>query len=401
MNDPTAQLKGLEFTGQYDVLIETLRQLVQQDRQVLQYPYVKQWCARRWRNLFLNEAIHDPIALKSAKKKLPVSQALDKREARQQIAERFLRKTHKAEWSLELPPVIVPQRKHTFLIFCPNLLVGFTEVLVSAFQVLQHQYSVELLRVDAHPMRSCQENAEDIWQTMQGNKARDAQMETVPDGSVQIPENIWIVTFSKGMPDLLTFLVAHPEYASRIRCIFNIAGATKGSYNADKANKIIKHLPIEQVRQGMEGLLHSLFPGYGGVQKNLRLDEYDLKGAVSELTTEFRGQFLSEHAEFFRKLPIPVFNLAGTVTTKRVPLFLMADYLYVRKFSKDNDAQLTSEQVIFENPLSIDLGMVKADHFDLVGDHEQKSLPYTRFTFPKTAMILSMFQLSVELGLID
>ena len=46
--------------------IAAIRQQVDANRRAFTTPEVKAWCARRWRFLFLNEAVKDPIALDHA-----------------------------------------------------------------------------------------------------------------------------------------------------------------------------------------------------------------------------------------------------------------------------------------------------------------------------------------------
>jgi len=59
-------LATLESRGEFPALIEGLRNLVEQDRRAVTQKWVKHWMARRWRNLFLSEAVKDPVALAAA-----------------------------------------------------------------------------------------------------------------------------------------------------------------------------------------------------------------------------------------------------------------------------------------------------------------------------------------------
>src|SRR5687767_6184615 len=84
------ELRALERRGDYDSLIAGLRERVGADRRVLASRWVKGWCGRRWRDLFLAEAAHDKRALKAAGSRVPLRR--DGRPVRQRLAERFLKR---------------------------------------------------------------------------------------------------------------------------------------------------------------------------------------------------------------------------------------------------------------------------------------------------------------------
>jgi hypothetical protein len=56
------------------------------------------------------------------------------------------------------------------------------------------------------------------------------------------PKDIFVIAYSKGMPDLLVLLAKRPDLKKRIRCIFNWAGAPGGSYLADSLYDSIKDI---------------------------------------------------------------------------------------------------------------------------------------------------------------
>ncbi len=91
-------LRALEHKQDYLGLIQELKKLVKQDKRVFTDHYIKEWCGRRWRNLFITAAARDPQAVKVASKKLVGIKLRDTRPARQRIADRFMRLQDPTEW---------------------------------------------------------------------------------------------------------------------------------------------------------------------------------------------------------------------------------------------------------------------------------------------------------------
>lgn len=96
-------LEKLEREGQYEQLIEEIRDLIKADKTVFTHPFIKRWCGIRWRNIFLTEALTDTVALKKAKNTNLLGRK-DRRPDKQKLAEMFLRGDEIREWRLELPP---------------------------------------------------------------------------------------------------------------------------------------------------------------------------------------------------------------------------------------------------------------------------------------------------------
>ena len=48
---------------------EVIKESLQKDIRNISKPEIKKWCGQRWRNLFLTEAVKDPIAVEAAKQK--------------------------------------------------------------------------------------------------------------------------------------------------------------------------------------------------------------------------------------------------------------------------------------------------------------------------------------------
>lgn len=90
-------LQGLEAKGDHIALIKEIRNVIAEDRRAFEDRYIKWWCGRRWRNIFLSEAVHDDEALDAAGRKGLLRKA-DKRCDRRRIAERFLKGEDRSEW---------------------------------------------------------------------------------------------------------------------------------------------------------------------------------------------------------------------------------------------------------------------------------------------------------------
>ncbi|HRH91752.1 MAG TPA: hypothetical protein PLW01_07540, partial [Agitococcus sp.] len=64
------ELKHLEQRGDYLAVIKLVREQLAQNKRTFADPYVKEWIGKRWRNLFIQAAVHDKHAVKVATKKL-------------------------------------------------------------------------------------------------------------------------------------------------------------------------------------------------------------------------------------------------------------------------------------------------------------------------------------------
>jgi triacylglycerol esterase/lipase EstA (alpha/beta hydrolase family) len=87
------------------------------------------------------------------------------------------------------------------------------------------------IRADVHPMRSCEANEADIEAAFHG-EGLDALMQPITEP--EPPKKVFLLGYSKGTPDIMSFIVNHPEYHDRIKGVFTWAGAAGGSYTADR-----------------------------------------------------------------------------------------------------------------------------------------------------------------------
>ncbi|MEO5731741.1 MAG: hypothetical protein ABI134_08580, partial [Byssovorax sp.] len=104
-------------------------------------------------------------------------------------------------------------------------------------------------------------------------------------------------------------------------------------------------------------------------------------------------------------LSIPFLNVTGATSLFEVPYFQATGVLRLNHFDTDNDMQLTQAQAKLPGPMSTDLAIFRANHWDLAYDPfpENRRLGSSNLDhpFPKTAAITAVVKLAAELGLID
>lgn len=401
-------LESLEREKKYPQLIKELKKLIKQDRSVFTHPFIKSWCGKRWRNLFLSEAVNDKTALKKADKTKLLG-GKDKRPPMQKIAERYLRGDEIREWSLELPEFkLSKKRLKTTLVFAPGLLNGMLPVRAfqTAFSKVEEDLGIRIIRADLHPMRGCQENVQDLIKAIEQGAGLAANTKEIPKEDQKAPGDIILIGYSKGAPDIYHLLVARPDLKDRIRCIYNWGGAVGGSYLADDIYNSIKDMNIPKVEQALSTFLSLISPAIN-VQSGTfrRIDEYNIKEAVYDLTTHARETFLNENMELLKSLDIPVFNITGSTTAMDVPYFQMQGVMEINRYDSNNDMQLTQAQAKMKTPMATDLAMLRAHHWDMSYDAFPKLMrfgsPNLDHPFPKEAAAKAMIMLGIELGLID
>ena len=59
------ELKDLEQQSHYVELISVLKAHMTHNKRTFADPYVKEWVGKRWRNLFIQEAVQDKHAVKN------------------------------------------------------------------------------------------------------------------------------------------------------------------------------------------------------------------------------------------------------------------------------------------------------------------------------------------------
>ena len=407
----TAELAKAEEAQDYPAVIDGVRDLIAAGPQAVKDPWITGWIARRWRNLFIQEAIKDPKAVDYASKPLllsglPLPGLLKKDNPRQAIAERFLKNAPASEWQAEMPAAQHGPITNTTLIICGGLLTGLLHADAHAFPVeaerLFQERGWRYLRADIHPMRSCEANEADIEAAFRG-EGLDARMQPITDP--EPPGKVFLLGYSKGTPDILSFLVHHPEYHDRIKGVFTWAGAVGGSYTADGIYGQIKDLPIEATYDYLSALLSVISPAMLNRVGVRRLDEYDVKGAIRDLCTDVREAFNRKHASYLDGLGIPIFALTGATTPLEVPNVQFMDAVRLSSHDANNDMQLTQQQAILPIGMNTHLAMAHAHHWDVAYTPFPAAMraltPNLEHHWPRYAALVANWELMAELGLID
>ena len=139
-------------------------------------------------------------------------------------------------------------------------------------------------------------------------KGFDAVGAKIPASERKAPGDVFFVTYSKGAPDTLTLLANHPDLAPRVRCLFTWAGAVGGSETADEIHEKIQYWGNKPHVASLGKMLKGLVPGRLKTDHSTlrRLDEYDTAGAVRDLTTKVRDEFMKTHGANLDGLNIPM-----------------------------------------------------------------------------------------------
>jgi hypothetical protein len=376
-------------------------------------PVIRAWLGRRFRNIFIDEASVDPDALKHSQEPLPF-RLLDSRSDRERVAKRMVNGITDEEIATEMPPADPATFENTTLLFAPGLLTGLLPVLAfqSVWPQLKERFGIRILAADSHPMRSADANVADLVAAMEhgiGVDSDEAGTIITDSDDPTPPGDVLLMGYSKGMPDILSLLVARPDLAPRIRGIVGWAGATGGSFIADGIYNKIKGIPAFETATTMAGevgeLLLPLVPVVQVHKVDRRLDEYDIEGAIESLTTGFRSRFLAEQSTTLAELGVPMFYCSGSTNVFEVPYFQMMGTAELDAHDPDNDMQLTQDQARVPASSAPHLAMFHANHWDLsydafpwyetLGSHKLTN-PFAR----KPAMAAMLLFMS-EIGIID
>ena len=282
------ELRKYLLAADYSKVIEKVRAIVTENKRNFKKHEVKEWCAKRWRNIFITEAIKFPEAVEAANHKKLFGK--DTRSDKQKIASRFLRDEGPNEWNIEMPEVEMGEIKNTTLLFCPGFLSGLFPVMAfqDAFPYVQKEYKMRVLQSDSHPMRGCEANMSDLLNAIEKGLGLDANEHLIQEKNVVPPKDIMVLAYSKGMPDLLYLLSKRPDLKKRIRCIFNWAGVPGGSYLADTLYDSIKDINFN-IKDEFDNLIKLISPIIHVPHKIRRLSEYNVKAAILDLTTHRKG----------------------------------------------------------------------------------------------------------------
>lgn len=411
----SAELQELDRAGDHAAMIDSLRDRVIADRRTLADPWVKDWAGRRWRDIFTTNAAADPLAVKAASKRfgLPGTDVAipdprrDERGERQRIAERFLHDTGD-EWRNELPPVRHNGIQNTTLVFCPGLIGTLLPLRAfeKVFPLIAEEHGWPIICADAHPMRSCEANVADLAAAIERGEGVDASSQPIAPEAAVPPGDVFLLGYSKGAADALTLLMLRPDLAPRVKGIISWGGAIGGSFLADNmlASLERSRLPLDGFGEAIRTVLKTLFPIIR-LDAAARLDEYDVRGAVRDLTTAVRAEFMEVNGAAIDALDIPIFNITGATRASEVPYFQVQGYMEIANDDPDNDMQVTQAQAKVATPMATDLAALHAHHWDISYDpfpiHTRMGSPNLDHQFPRRAAITACFELLAELGVID
>lgn len=396
--------------------VDSIRALIANDRRTLVEPELKKWCGRRWRELFVSNAAGQQAAVSAASSRislpgtdLSVLSGRDQRPDRQRIAERFLRDGGE-DW-VGVPDIPYAAPGDFTLVFCPGLINSMLPVrgLASVLPQLE-QLGYRVLAADAHPMRSCDANVADLEAAIERGEGYSSRYTRIAPEDAEPPGDVVLVGYSKGAADALALLIRRPDLAPRVKALVCWAGAVGGSYLADDIYDTIAdvRIPLGGLSEPLKAALKAVFPlvRLDGISD--RVDEYDVKGAIRDLTTTERAGFLAENAEAIDALDVPIFNLTAATTATEVPLFQVQGYLQIRNRKPggdpDNDMQLTQNQARMATPMATDLAVLSAHHWDITYDafplHMRMGSANLNHKFPRAAALTAVCQLVDELGLV-
>ncbi len=169
-----------------------------------------------------------------------------------------------------------------------------------------------------------------------------------------------VFAHSKGLPDILEFVVRHPEGARPIAAIVGVAGAANGSPLAEELYAMyrdwIARLPLPGCRAGTGDELRDL-------QRDVRVAWWQrYRSAVT----------------------IPVFSIVAAPHEDHVSPFLRAPYRKLAHVDPRNDGQLLWDDQIV--PGGYLLGYVDADHWRIVMP-PRPAVPIVSDTVPRAALV--------------
>jgi hypothetical protein len=385
-----------------DRLIAEVRRQVGADRRVFTDARVKAWCARRWRFLFLNEAVNDPVAVDYASRRF-----WERRSPRQRIAEYYLVGAEQDTWRDEQPEPAAPSVRKTTLVVCPGLLNGLLPVRDFQDQLprIESRFSMRVLRADAHPVRGCEANVADLLRVLNEGEGLDAGGNEIPQSDARPPGDVFLLGYSKGASDLLTLLAMHPALRSRVRCVFTWAGAVGGSEIADGVAGKFTQSALEQGALATARVAKGLLPGRLRLGRHSirRVHDFDTVGAVRDLTTKVRRAFLAKHEAPLDALDLPMFYFSGATRLSEVPWSQRSGFRALSKIDRFNDMQVTHANACLPMPMATDLGILRGHHWDLayLSFSKRRWFNKTYHPFPKEAALVAIVTLAAELGLID
>lgn len=376
-------------------------------------PVIRDWMGRRYRNIFITEAAANPEALEHSKRHFPLDM-IDKRDDRQRVAERMFRQIGQDEIHTEMPLARGDAFANTTLLFVPGLITGYLPSLAfqSVFPQMRARFGVKILASDSHPVRSSEANVADLVAAMEQGIGTDTDPAGTPitaEDNPTPPGDVVLMGYSKGAPDILTFLVERPDLAARVKGFVSWAGANRGSFLANGMFEKINRIPDVQLANNMikhvGDIARSMLPFETVERIDRRLDEYDLKGAVRSLTTDYREAFIDKNAEYLNSLGIPTFYFTGSTSVTEVAYYNMSGVIELDKYDKLNDMQLTQKEATPPMDQAHHLAMFHANHWDMSYDafpwYKTAGSLHLRDPFTRYSAVAAILLMMSEIGVMN
>jgi hypothetical protein len=189
---------------------------------------------------------------------------------------------------------------------------------------------------------------------------------------VTLPEDdrpLIVFAYSKGLVDLLEFMVRYPDLARPIAAVVSVAGASNGSPLADRMHAIYRSL-------GAQFPLPGCARGTGA--------------EITDLRPDTRIAWWQDHGE---SVTVPIFALVAAPQPDRVSPATRATYSELAKIDPRNDGKLLWHDQI--PPRSHLLGYVNADHWSIAVPIV-KEAPMASFLFRDTAPRTALAEAAIE-----
>lgn len=258
------------------------------------------------------------------------------------------------------------KRENVQIIVVPGVLSECIAKSVSTYSdaiphLNSHGYKATLLQVSGRG--STEFNAKRIW-------------EYISEVAKTAPKDRFIfIGYSKGVPDILEALIAHPELQNKTLAVVSIAGAVGGSPMIDALTWPIKTI--------MNRLPFSSCPP-------------EDEGALKSLTPSIRMKWLVDHPLTDE---VQFFSLAAFDSRDGISTILRSSYDILSEIDPRNDGQLIFYDAII--PGSVLLGYVKADHWAVSMPFSRQDLPLTKSlvnhnAFPREVLLESIVRFVEE-----
>lgn len=371
-------LADAEVHGAIEEVIAGAREVFQWDSRVaMTDPWFSGWLGRRYRHIFIDECQRDAKSLSAAgTNRMFGLIGADGRTDRRRLADKFLRRYEQEAPYIEMPTADEPGTTAQTLVFAPGMLNRALPVfaLQDVFPRLQERFGVDVVQIDGHPVRSCAGNVDDLLASLdpgapqvRGLDATGRPLESPVEGE------LLLMGYSKGLADITETLVRRPDLGSRVRGVVGWGGASGGSYLANdmharvKGMATVEHPTAAQAREALSKIAPwAPLPPMKRLTE--RLDDWDIVGAMADMTTDARERWWAENRDAVDALEVPFFTVAGSARVVEVPWYQAMAAAQLLLKDPINDMQLTEAQAQVPLPMAVHLATVRAHHWDLAFD---------------------------------